>query len=643
MEVVMNVCRVLIVLVFAVFSTVPAWAADNSSAQQQIRAGQGLIGTYYNGDDFDDPEKGMIDILTTIDYDWGGDRGGGWSARWAGFIEGPVTGQVTLVAEARDGLRLTVGNTIVIDGLTEGGPRSGKVNMVKGEKEPIKMEFVSTKKKALLRLYWQWAGKEKEIIPASALSHSTDNLPEKFLVFDYDNRLSDQDDDDGDWVYQTQAFAVGDIDLSSAKIVVLNPKSKLETNAADMLRDEIEKRTRFRLEVVTSLPAKGTSAIVIGLGRKVTKKYPLPEGIELPKKADGYALWVHTDERNATTVCLAGVDERGALFAAGRLLRVLKMSRDRVGINKDIKLATAPKYSLRGHQFGYRPKTNSYDSWTIKMWEQYYRDMVVFGMNALELIPPRSDDDDDSPHFPRPQMEMMVEMSRLADEYGLDVWIWFPAIDDDYTDEKTVNAALLEWGEVFRNLPKIDVVFVPGGDPGDTPPNILLPFMEKQKKNLNRYHPNAQMWVSPQGFDRGGRNRDGWLRMFFDILQKQQPKWLDGVVFGPQVETSLANLRKEVPSRYPIRRYPDITHSRSSQYAVPNWDNAYRSTLGRETINPRPRAYAKIFRDLQQYAIGFITYSEGCNDDFNKVLWSCLGWDPDMKVEDILREYSRCF
>src|SRR2546425_2820620 len=51
----------------------------------------------------------------------------------------------------------------------------------------------------------------------------------------------------------------------------------------------------------------------------------------------------------------------------------------------------------------------------------------------------------------------------------------------------------------------------------------------------------------------------------------------------------------------------------------------------------------KIFHDLSQYSVGFITYSEGCNDDFNKVLWSCLGWDPDMNVEEICREYSRYF
>jgi hypothetical protein len=434
------------------------------------------------------------------------------------------------------------------------------------------------------------------------------------------------------------------VDLSKAKIVVLNPEKKIMANAGDMLRDEIEKRTRIAPEVVSKIPAAGEVAILVGTGKELGEKsFAAPADAAIPSKADGYSVWVDTSKRAGATICAGGYDDRGTLFAAGRLLRLLEMSRDKVGIDSDAKVATAPKYTLRGHQLGYRPKTNSYDGWTIGMWEQYYRDMIVFGMNAIELIPPRSDDADDSPHFPTPQMEMMVRMSQVADDYGLDVWIWYPAIDKDYTDAKTVNAAMEEWGEVFRKLPRIDVVFVPGGDPGNTHPKILLPFMEKQKKNLNKYHPKAQMWVSPQGFDRPGKNRQGWLKAFFDILQKEQPKWLDGVVFGPQVETTLANLRKEVPARYPIRQYPDITHSKGCQYPVPDWDSALSSTLGREPINPRPMGYAKIFRELQQYSIGFITYSEGCNDDFNKVLWSCLGWDPDMKVEDIAVEYGRYF
>ncbi|MHC4805666.1 MAG: hypothetical protein ACYTBX_05305 [Planctomycetota bacterium] len=433
------------------------------------------------------------------------------------------------------------------------------------------------------------------------------------------------------------------IDLSNATIVVLSPKKKIMTNAADMLGDEIDKRTRITLDVVSHMPQADKVAIIIGTAKELAEKgYRPVAGLEVPSKADGCAIWIDISKRPAPTICTAGHDDRGTLFAVGRLLRLLQMGRDKLKLDSDIKQATAPRYSLRGHQFGYRPKTNSYDAWTLAMWEQYYREMIVFGMNAIELIPPRSDDDN-SPHFPKPQLEMMVDMSQLAADYGLDLWIWFPAIDDDYTDQKTVKAAIEEWGEVFRSLPKIDVVFVPGGDPGDTHPAILLPFMKKQKKNLNRYHPKAQIWISPQGFDRRGKNRDGWLKAFLDILQNDGPQWLDGVVFGPQVEMSLPDLRKAVPEKYPIRRYPDITHCRSSQYAVPNWDRACLTTVGREPINPRPLGYTKIFRDLQQYSFGFITYSEGCNDDFNKVLWSCLGWDPDMKVEDVATEYSRYF
>ncbi|MHC4186422.1 MAG: PA14 domain-containing protein [Planctomycetota bacterium] len=189
---------VVCVVGFSVCSVVPAAAAEEMSVEEQIRAGKGLIGTYYNDDEFDEREVGMIDLLTTIDCEWGDSRGNDWSARWSGFVKGPITGKVTFTAEARDGLRLTVGNKVVIDGLKEDGPRSGEVDMVRGTKYPVKLEFSSGDGKALLRLYWQWSGKEKEIIPASALSHSTEGLSKEFMVFDFDNRPSEQNSGDDD-------------------------------------------------------------------------------------------------------------------------------------------------------------------------------------------------------------------------------------------------------------------------------------------------------------------------------------------------------------------------------------------------------------------------------------------------------------
>src|SRR5262249_34680891 len=152
-------------------------------------------------------------------------------------------------------------------------------------------------------------------------------------------------------------------------------------------------------------------------------------------------------------------------------------------------------------QLGYRPKTNSYDAWDLPQWEQYIRDLAAFGTNAVELLPPRTDDDADSPHFPRPPLEMMAGMSRLLDAYGLDAWFWYPAMDADYSDPKTVERALKEWGQVFLAVPRIDAVFVPGGDPGHTRPSVLFEFLERATEVLHKSHPKAGMWVSPQGFN----------------------------------------------------------------------------------------------------------------------------------------------
>jgi hypothetical protein len=229
-------------------------------------------------------------------------------------------------------------------------------------------------------------------------------------------------------------------------------------------------------------------------------------------------------------------------------------------------------------------------------------------------------------------------MSRICDSYDLDVWVWFPAMEADYTDAATVESALKEWGRIFQIVPRIDAVFVPGGDPGDTEPKTMFAFLRKQKTNLGRFHPKAQMWMSPQGFD------EAWMAEFFDLVaQSGTAAWLDGVVFGPQSRMSLSEFRQKLPRQYPIRFYPDITHSLSCQFPVADWDLAFALTEGRECINPRPLDEANILRRSLQDTIGFLTYSEGCNDDVNKFVWSSLGSDPAMNLMDALRNFSRYF
>jgi len=144
------------------------------------------------------------------------------------------------------------------------------------------------------------------------------------------------------------------------------------------------------------------------------------------------------------------------------------------------------------------------------------------------------------------------------------------------------------------------------------------------------------MWLSPQGFSKD------WRDEFWALLDKN-PAWLTGLVFGPQVYGSLEEFRALTPKRYPIRFYPDITHSIHAEFPVPDWDMAYAATEGRETINPRPIDETAIFQRYQRFAVGTVTYSEGCNDDVNKFIWSGLLWNPDATPKSILVDYARFF
>lgn len=427
-----------------------------------------------------------------------------------------------------------------------------------------------------------------------------------------------------------------DIDLTNAVVVVPESITKTHQAAVDMLIDEVEKRTQIRWKVGNAESREQASIYIANYDTAQNLLNVLSNPPEPAVKiAEEYFLSSRTSE--FPRIFTYGFDDRGILYGVGRLLREMEMRTGSIAIKENLNIKSKPDYPIRGHQLGYRPKTNSYDAWDAAMWEQYIRDLAVFGCNAVELIPPRSDDDDTSPHFPLPQMEMMVKMSEILDKYDMDVWVWYPAIDPDYTTDAAIQKAVKEWEGVLSKLPRLDAVFIPGGDPGKTPPKILMHMLSKQHANLQNIHPGLEFWVSPQGF------HYEWMDEFLGYLKTESPNWLSGLVFGPQNLISLPELRGRTPEQYQIRRYPDITHNIWCQYAVPDWDMAYMLTEHRESINPRPTDMANIFRLWGNLSDGFISYSEGCNDDVNKAIWSGLGWNEDEPVINILRQYARYF
>jgi hypothetical protein len=420
-------------------------------------------------------------------------------------------------------------------------------------------------------------------------------------------------------------------------IIVTPPKlERLEQKAIAVLREEIQKRTGIQLSILTEWPTNQQAAIVVGQKGQLknlagTYSDILQDG-QAPGK-EGFRLLI---KKNA--IFVVGNDPRGVFYGVGKLLRTLRMKPSSISVPEGMDIISCPRYPIRGHQLGYRPKTNAYDAWSPSQFDQYIRELAFFGANSIEIIPPRTDDEPTSPHMKLAPIEMLIKQSEIIDSYGMDVWIWYPNMAKDYTRPASIREELQEREEVFKKLKRIDAVFVPGGDPGHLHPGILFAWLDKVAVVLSRYHPKAKIWVSPQS----SRPTSEWLDTFYREVNMRHP-WFGGVVFGPWVKTPLPEIRKIVDPAIPIRRYPDITHSISCQYPVKDWDLAFAMTLERECYNPRPVAEKTIHNALDEFADGSISYSEGINDDVNKFIWSGQDWDPDTPVIEILREYCRLF
>ncbi|MBN1250237.1 MAG: hypothetical protein JXC32_21415, partial [Anaerolineae bacterium] len=405
------------------------------------------------------------------------------------------------------------------------------------------------------------------------------------------------------------------------------------------LVEEVERRTGIRWVVTDRAPETAGSVVFITDDANLTA---LPGDLAIalaglePPGPEGFRLL--TTVAPVPTALIVGHDARGILYGVGRLLRQMVMRPGAIGAPKELRLSTTPFAAIRGHQLGYRPKNNTFDAWTPAQFEQYIRELAFFGANSIEILPPRTDDALTNSLMPVPPLEMMTALGEIIDRYGLDVWLWYPNVGEDISDPACAEAELAERGDVFSRLKRLNHVFIPGGDPGNLEPDQLFAWSARVAEVLHVYHPDARIWLSPQAF----RPDESWLEAFYAQVD-QQPDWLGGIVFAPWVPASLPELRARVPARYPIRRYPDITHSLQSQYPVPEWDLALALTHGREGINPRPAAMKELHNRLRAYAAGSITYSEGINDDVNKIVWADQDWDPGTPVADTLRDYVRLF
>ena len=426
-------------------------------------------------------------------------------------------------------------------------------------------------------------------------------------------------------------------ELHPTSIEIIEKSSDQLKKAAQVFQEEIFKRSSINLPIHQAISSSKESQTVIILTEANIQSLAISERNELSKlektRKDGYKI-----KLIGNLLIILGYDDRGCLYGVGKLMREMKIVPNQLFIQSNFQLSSSPTYPIRGHQLGYRPKTNAYDAWTVAQYDQYIRDLAIFGANSIEIMPPRTDDDSTSVHMKLPASEMIKEQSRICAAYGLDVWIWYPNMAKTYSTAESIKVELEEREAIFSSLPKLDAVFVPGGDPGDLEPDELFDWLAKEAKILIKYHPNAKIWVSPQAF----KPTKKWYAQFYNHVNKQYP-WFGGVVYGPWIKETLEQVKKKINPKIPIRLYPDITHNFSSQYPIPNLDISLAMTLGRESINPRPTDEKFIHNRYAKLAQGSISYSEGTNDDVNKFIWSDQDWNPKISALETLRDYAKYF
>lgn len=427
----------------------------------------------------------------------------------------------------------------------------------------------------------------------------------------------------------------GQPDLSKA-VILVSPAipAPMNSTAPQVLNEEVAKRTSLQLQKADNWDSKTIIALVLSTDKELLGQ-PLPanekqDGPEFKK--EGFRL-KYAEENGKKVLWIIGADARGVLYGIGKLLRIAAMEEGKFTLPEAVDLASSPEFPLRGHQFGYRNTANSWDAWTVEQFDQHFREQMLFGANSFENIP--FQDGPPSVHMKVSREEMNIRLSEICQKYDAEYWVWTPA-SFDLKDKKQRAEEVQKHEEFYKACPRLDGVFFPGGDPGDNHPADVLPFLEEITVLLHKYHPNATMWISLQGFE------EEKVKYFFDYLNEKNPDWLTGVVHGPS-SPPVDLERQLLPARYKHRLYPDLTHTVRCSYPVKRWDQAFALTEGRECTNPQPLYYAEVFRKDMVHTDGFLSYSDGVHDDVNKVVWSQLGWDSKADVKNIMLEYARFF
>jgi GH43 family beta-xylosidase len=160
-------------------------------------------------------ERVVERVDPAIDFAWGDGElapGAGSdrvSARWTGFLEVPIAGSYTFVTSNDDGVRVRIGDTLVIDDWNFHFPErhEGTVELAAGS-VPIVVEYFEIDLTAEMRLWWSSpsTGLAEEIIPTERLTAAPPPADAIAVKPPYVNPVIDRDCPDPGVTFAGDAF-----------------------------------------------------------------------------------------------------------------------------------------------------------------------------------------------------------------------------------------------------------------------------------------------------------------------------------------------------------------------------------------------------------------------------------------------------
>ncbi len=423
----------------------------------------------------------------------------------------------------------------------------------------------------------------------------------------------------------------------------------------------------------------------------VTDLNPGPEGFLLRAEAGAPG--------KAGKGMLAGVDNRGLLYAVGAFLRSCHFHADAIGLEA-FQLRSAPGFEVRGTQYGQSHvalNKAKVRPWTKEDKERAILDLALAGANTffIEKGPDKEAEDfaflksydlmtcgTFNPNM-APTNDFPVAW-QASESIGRLNFIC-PSVPEAH------EYILAECEKRFKNSPSFDFIQLKGGDGGGCEcdrcrpyGNVFIHLSEKVADIIHRYHPQTRLYFTNQKFDNESDIS------ILDYLNEKPREWLWAWGYGPGSDATSwqpghrqnhrmdlfrypgfgpyglypKELLHQLPARHKILYFNEVTHWKYAQHGYaqmhpradkngdlpPHWsheiyerrpDQALTMVYDRLTFYAWPRYYHRVFNDLMRYGAGDITHSSGNHDHFNQWMWQRLLWNPRMEVGEVVEEYAR--